>query len=262
MFVFFSKLLPLFLYPLGLIFLILVGIGFWSWRQQSSLQWPALAGLMILLISGNSWVSDALLRSLEYQYSPKENLPTAPAIVVLGGGLYQASYPRQFPEVAEAGDRPIYAAQLYGEGKAPYVIATGGRIPWLGKVESSEAEDMGLLLQRLGVPEEAIIKEGKSLNTRENAVFTKEILDRRNIDTIILVTSGYHMPRAKRVFEKLGITVIPAATDFLSTSGARSDLNLANIILTLMPDAKSLDLTTMALKEYLGLVIYRIQGWA
>ncbi len=121
---------------------------------------------------------------------------------------------------------------------------------------------MGLLLQRLGVPEEAVIKEGKSLNTRENAVFTKEILDRRNIDTIILVTSGYHMPRAKRVFEKLGITVIPAATDFLSTSGASGNLNLANIILTLVPDAKSLDLTTMALKEYLGLLIYQIQGWA
>ncbi len=150
MFVFFSKLLPLFFYPLGLIFLILAGMGFWSWRQQSSLQWPALAGLMILLISGNSWVSDALLRSLEYQYLPKENLPAAPAIVVLGGGLYQASYPRQFPEVAEAGDRPIYGAQLYGEGKAPYVIATGGRIPWLGKVETFRGGGHGVVTTTVG----------------------------------------------------------------------------------------------------------------
>jgi uncharacterized SAM-binding protein YcdF (DUF218 family) len=262
MFVFLSKFLPLFLYPLGLILLILTGICFWGWRQQSGVQWPALAGVMILLISGNAWVSDALIQSLEYQCLPKENLPTAPAIVVLGGGLYQASYPRQFPEVAEAGDRPIYAAQLYGEGKAPYIIATGGRIPWLGKVETSEATDMALLLQRLGVPADRIIEEGKSLNTRENGVFTKEILDRRNIKEIILVTSGYHMPRAKRVFEKLGITVIPAPTDFLSTPTESNDFNLANVILKLVPNAQSLALTTMALKEYLGLLIYTIQGWA
>lgn len=262
MFVFLSKVLPLFVYPLGLIFLILTGICFWSWRQQSGLQWPALVALVILLVSGNSWVSDALLRSLEYQHLPPKNLPDALAIVVLGGGLYQASYPRQFPEVAEAGDRPIYGAQLYGEGKAPYIIATGGRIPWMGKVETSEATDMALLLQRLGVPAEAIIEEGKSLNTRENAVFTKEILDRRNINEIILVTSGYHMPRAKKVFEKLGIAVIPAPTDFLSSPMGSNNFNLANVLLKLIPDAKSMALTTMALKEYLGLVIYQIRGWA
>lgn len=261
MFVFLSKLLPLFLYPLGLISLLLLGIGFWSWRQQLGLQWPALVALAILLVSANSWVSDALLRTLEYQYLPTEDLPQAPVIVVLGGGLYQATYPRQFPEVAEAGDRIIYGAQIYQEGKAPYIIATGGRIPWLGTVATSEAEDMALLLQRLGVPREAIIKEEKSLNTRQNAVFTQKILQQRGINTIILVTSGYHMPRAKRVFEKLGITVIPAATDFLSQPSGKNNFNLANVILSLMPDAKSLQMTTMALKEYLGLVIYKLQGW-
>jgi uncharacterized SAM-binding protein YcdF (DUF218 family) len=261
MFVFLSKLLPLFLYPLGLILLSLLGIIFWSWRQQLGLQWLALVALAILLVSANTWVSDALLRTLEYQYLPTEDLPKAPVIVVLGGGLYQATYPRQFPEVAEAGDRVIYGAQIYQEGKAPYIIATGGRIPWLGKVTTSEAEDMALLLQRLGVPREAIIKEEKSLNTRQNALFTQKILQQRGINTIILVTSGYHMPRAKRVFEKLGITVIPAATDFLSQPSGKNNFNLANVILSLMPDAKSLQMTTMALKEYLGLVIYKLQGW-
>lgn len=265
MFVYLSKLLPLFFYPLGLIFLLLGGMSFWSWRQQSGLQWPALAGVVILLASGNTWVSSALLRSLEYQNLPGEELPTAAAIVVLGGGIYQATYPRPFPEVGEAGDRVIYGAQLYGQGKAPTIIATGGRIPWLNagtKLAKSEAEDMGLLLQRLGVPASAIIEEGKSLNTRQNGVLTKAILDRQNIDEIILVTSGYHMPRAKKVFEKLGIRVIAAPTDFLSEAPGDRPFNLANLPLALMPDSKNLDLTTIALKEYLGLLIYRLQGWA
>ena len=126
MFVFLSKLLPLFLYPLGLILLSLLGIIFWSWRQQLGLQWLALVALAILLVSANTWVSDALLRTLEYQYLPTEDLPKAPVIVVLGGGLYQATSPRQIPEVGEAGDRVMYGGQLTREGKARYSIGPGG----------------------------------------------------------------------------------------------------------------------------------------
>jgi len=261
-FLFLSKLLPLFLYPLGLITLLLIGTWFWSWRRRSPVQWPILTALLILLISSNGWVSNFLVQSLEYQNLPPDDLPTAPAIVVLGGALYPASYPRQFPEVAEAGDRPIYAAQLYQEGKAPLIIASGGRIPWWGTQYPSEAADMAQLMERLGVPDTAIIQEGESLNTRENAVNTKAILDRRQIDTVILVTSGYHMPRSKRIFEKLGFTVIPAATDFLSGSSDGIPLNLATVTLGLIPDAKKLDLTTLALKEYIGLIIYQLRGWA
>ena len=262
MFLFFSKLLPLFFYPLGLITLLLFGISFWAWRRRSPLQWPALVALLILLISSNSWVSTFLVRSLEYQNLPPDNLPTAPAIVVLGGGLYSAAYPRQFPEVAEAGDRPIYAAQLYSENKAPLIIASGGRIPWWGTEQGSEAADMAQLMERLGVPETAIIKEGDSLNTRQNAVNTKAILDRRQINTIILVTSGYHMPRSKRIFEKLGFTVIPAATDFLTGPPEGFPLNLATILLSLIPDANNLEQTTLVLKEYIGMAIYQLRGWA
>ena len=262
MFLFLSKLLPLFLYPLGLITLLLIGTWFWTWRRRSPVQWPVLMALLILLITSNTWISSYFIQQLEYQNLPPDNLPNASAIVVLGGALYPVAYPRQFPEVAEAGDRPIYAAQLYQEGKAPLIVASGGRIPWWGTEQGSEAADMAQLMQRLGVPKSAIIQEGESLNTRQNAVNTKAILDRRQIDTIILVTSGYHMPRSKRIFEKLGFTVIPAATDFLSSPPNAKTLNPATITLGLIPDAKSLDLTTLTLKEYIGLIIYQLRGWA
>ncbi|MFM1843160.1 MAG: hypothetical protein RLZZ490_1902 [Cyanobacteriota bacterium] len=242
--------------------ILLIGIWFWTWRQRSPVQWPVLVTLIILLLSSNPWVSAFLIQQLEYQYLPPDNLPNAPAIVVLGGGLYAESYPRQFPEVAEGGDRPIYAAQLYQEGKAPLIIASGGRIPWWGDEQGSEAADMAQLMERLGVPTTAIIEEGNSLNTRQNAINTKSILDNRKIDTIILVTSGYHMPRSKRIFEKLGFTVIPAATDFLSAPLNGMKLDLAAIVLGLMPDAISLEQTTLAIKEYIGLIIYQLRGWA
>jgi uncharacterized SAM-binding protein YcdF (DUF218 family) len=262
MFLFLSKLLPLFLYPLGLMMLLLTGIWFWTWRQRSPVQWPVLVTLIILLLSSNTWISSFLIQRLEYQNLPPEKMPRAPAIVVLGGGLYSANYPRQFPEVAEGGDRPIYASQLYQTGKAPLIIASGGRIPWGGEKLGSEAADMAQLMERLGVPKTAIVEEGKSLNTRQNAVNAKAILDRRHIDTILLVTSGYHMPRSKRIFEKLGFTVIPAPTDFLGDSLDRGRLDLATLVLGLMPDAASLEETTLALKEYLGLLIYQLRGWA
>ncbi len=210
----------------------------------------------------------SLIRSLEFQHIPASitDLPNAAAIVVLGGGIHAQIHPRQFPEVMDGGDRPLYAALLYQAGKAPLVIPSGGRIPWWGDDYPSEATDMTYWLTRLGVPARAIEEEGASLNTYQNAIFTKEILDRRGITRIILVTSAYHMPRSKRIFEKLGLTVVPAATDFsivspLDESGQEPP-GLAATILSLIPDANALAQTSLAMKEYVGLWIYQLRGWA
>ena len=259
-FIFFSKFIPPLLYPLGLVSILLGIICFFEWKKRSWLQFPAAIALLIILVSSNFWVSQALMKSLERQNLPPSVMPSAEAIVVLGGGISSAAYPRSMPEVNEAGDRVLYGAKLYRDGKAPIVIVSGGRIGWLGG-GLPESTDMGTLLAMMGVPDSAIIEEPNSLNTYENAVNVQKILDQKGIKEVLLVTSAFHMPRARLIFEKLGMKVIPAPTDFYVTEDKVKDFNFGTILVYLLPDPRYLNLNTIALKEYLGLLIYYLKGW-
>src|ERR1035438_274329 len=99
-----------------------------------------------LLICGNGWVSGAMIRHLEGRYRGQDPVPQADCILVLGGGVLSRVPPRPTLEVDEAGDRILYTAYLYRQGKAPYTICTGPR---------QAAEDMANFLEMLGVPMEA-----------------------------------------------------------------------------------------------------------
>lgn len=268
MFLFLSKLLPLFLYPLGLSCLLMVlGILlllFKKPRRVAAL--PILLALCVILLSSNGWVSTWLVRSLETQYRPTD-IPTADAIVVLGGATKSAFSPRPWVEVNEEGDRVLYGAKLYRDGKAPKVILSGGRIEWdqsspvSGK---SESEDMAELMQTMGVPATAILEDRTSLNTRENALNVQQLMQQNRIQRILLVTSALHMPRSMMIFRKLGIEPIPAPTDFLVADKEVKDVGngLQSIVLNLLPEAERMRGTTRALKEYLGIVVYQMRGWA
>lgn len=253
---FLSKLLPLLIYPLGLITLLIAISSYFAWRKRSWLQFPLILALLLLLLTGNRWVSDALVASLERQNLPPY-LPSAEAIVILGGGSYSAIPPRPMIEVSEAGDRVLYGAKLYREGKAPLLIVTGGRITWLSQGQP-EAKDMASLLEFFGVPPRAIVEEPLSLNTYENGVNVKKILEARGIKQVLLVTSAFHMPRSKLIFQKLGIDVIAAPTDFRIEVGQTEQFTLGTILINLIPNVDSLAQTTLVLKEYLGIFLYAI----
>ena len=111
-------------------------------------------------------------------------------------------------------------------------------------------------LVELGVPRDAIVLDTASENTHENAVDSAAILQARMWRSALLVTSGAHMPRALATFKKAGVTASPAATDIQVT------YPLFQSFLDLIPDADALARTTNAIKEYIGLVAYRIAGWA
>lgn len=257
-FLFLSKLLPLFCYPLGLASLLLFIALVLYWKYPRLTPFPIAGALMLLLLGGNAWVSSALISSLETRVIPSQPLPKADAIVVLGGATKSAQAPRPMVDVNEHGDRLFYAAQLYRENKAPLVILAGGRISWSGNT-ASESADMAKLVQMLGVPFEAIIEEPLSLNTYENAVNVKKILDSQGINKILLVTSAFHTPRSLAIFQKLGVEAIAAPTDFFITN--TDDSSTSGFILNLLPEAKHLSLTTTAIKEYIGFVVYRLKGW-
>jgi uncharacterized SAM-binding protein YcdF (DUF218 family) len=260
MFLFLSKLLPLLLYPLGVtIVLVLVGLWLIKRRRTKLASRLIIVGIWLLYISSTELVAQALTRSLEDQNRLGEIAP-ADAIVVLGGGTKTGQAPRPLPEVSEAGDRVIYAAKLYKDGKAPKIILSGGRVTWKGE-QGSESADMAILLDLFGIPRGAILEDPTSLNTRQNALNVKQIVDQEGWRKLILVTSATHMPRSLAIFRRLGMDVVAAPTDFYTTDDDRQ-VNAQGRLLSLLPDAEYLFLTSRSLKEYVGILVYRLRGWA
>jgi len=176
MFLYLSKLLPLFLYPLGLACILMLVALVMLWKQPRWAAGAITVALIVLLVGSNGWVSSQLARSLEWQNIPPAELPQAEAIVVLGGGIKPAFPPRPWVDLSEEGDRVIHAARLYQQKKAPLVIVSGGRIEWSG-FGPPESVDMAAVLTWLGVPSRAILQDPNSLNTYENAVNVKQILE-------------------------------------------------------------------------------------
>jgi uncharacterized SAM-binding protein YcdF (DUF218 family) len=262
-----SKLLPLFVYPLGMACVLLAT----ALVVRRHLQWQTrliAVTLALLWLGGNRIVAMTLARSLEWRYAPAPDAasaaPHADAIIVLGGATRTPGYPRPTAEVNEAGDRLLYAAWLYHQGAAPTIVLSGGAAAWSGPQGSSEAEIMADLLQRMGVPESALLLETTSWNTYENAEASLDLLTAHNIKSVLLVTSAIHMPRAYATFAYPEIDVTPMPTDFW-VSQAEWDYytqpKLSVQLMNLLPSAQDLNLTTQAIKEYIGIVVYTVRGW-
>lgn len=102
----------------------------------------------------------------------------------------------------------------------------------------------GLLLD-LGVPERAIRLEERSTSTASNASATAALLQADGIKEFMLVTSALHMPRARAQFERAGLRVVPAPTDF-------EVIEMPMSLLRYVPDATALRDSGRAFKELLG----------
>lgn len=267
MFIFFSKFLPQFIYPAGLTCVLLVS-ALALRRHQKWQTRLTVTALAVLWLGGNRLATMALVRSLEWQYvlppDTYTDVPHADAIVVLGGGTRSQQYPRPISEVSDAGDRFLYAGWLYQRGAAPVILVSGGAVPWVGPESPSAAQSMVDILTLAGVPKDAILLEPKARNTYENAVESLKILEEHGIDKIILVTSAMHMPRSYAIFAKTDLTIIPAPTDYLFTQADWEfyrQPKLSTQLLNLLPSADNLRASTRALKEYIGIVVYRLRGW-
>ncbi|HXH01800.1 MAG TPA: YdcF family protein [Candidatus Competibacteraceae bacterium] len=256
---FLSKVVTQIAYPLCTSLLLAALAGLLQWRGRRG-----LGGGLLLLALGWLWlwstpqVSEWLRGSLERRYTvvPLAQLPPADAIVVLGGGVEGVHPPERLqPNLMAGADRVWQGAQLYRAGKAPRVVLSGGYLQW-GRSRQPEAEAMQTLIRDFGVPDEALILEGESRNTHQNALYTRALLERHGLRRVLLVTSALHMPRALAAFRAAGIEVIPVPSD-VEVVGQHT-----MTVLDWLPDAAALEGSSRALKEYLGLWVYRLRGWS
>jgi len=131
MFFFLSKLLPSLLSPLVIVCILIVVALIALYRRSYRLAATAnLTALGILFILSNPLFAGLLLKPLETHNLPPNPLPAADAIVVLGGVSSPAFAPQPLAHLGGGADRLTYAAKLYQEGKAPFIVLSGAGMPW------------------------------------------------------------------------------------------------------------------------------------
>jgi uncharacterized SAM-binding protein YcdF (DUF218 family) len=240
------------------VLLLLAAAGFRKRKAVSRVFfWLAVA---ILLVCGNGWVAARLTKHLERRYLPPDPVPQADCIVVLSSGILPRIPPRPTIEIDDAGDRVLYGAYLFRQGKAPCIICTGGFSA--GEISlRPAADDMADFLEMLGLPKDVIIKETLARNTHEHAKNVYPLFQQRGFKRVLLVTSAMHMPRSVGVFRRgcPGIEVIPAPTDFHVSAGIPGPWICG--LVALVPTPANLARFSDTMHEYVGMAYYRVRGW-
>ena len=257
MYVYLSKILPLFVMPVSLVLILLIAAVFLLAKGlRKSASGLMAAAIALLWLASTPFVADTLYSALEARYRPVPlgDLPTSDCIVLLGGAVSPALWPRVDIELQEAVDRVYKTAQLVRAGRARFVIVSAGNQPWSAS-PWAEAELIRDLLVEWGVPEDTIFLEGSSRNTRENAIYSKHLIDSIHCSSTLLVTSAGHMPRAMAAFESAGVSVAPVSTDVRVVPGGKF------LAVMLLPDADALQRTSDAIREWVGRMFYQVKGW-
>ena len=171
-------------------------------------------------------------------------------IIVLGAGYAVVSDLTGMPTVEASGGRLVKLmelAEVYPRARLAY---TGGGSPTLA---ISEADRAARDLARVGFDVGRVAFEGRSLNTYENAVFTKDLLAPRPGERWVIVTSAIHMPRAVGTFRAAGWEVIPAPVEYLFGRESNFAWGTFNPV-------RQFFWVSRITHEWIGLFVYRVLG--
>jgi uncharacterized SAM-binding protein YcdF (DUF218 family) len=214
----------------------------------------AMAGAFLILALA-TWTSlgQLLLLPLESRFARPELPARVDGIIVLGGGLEGAiNLARGGYELNVGGDRYVEAAILARRFPEARVVVTGGTGTLV-----LEGEGIGAtaprLLTALGVSADRLVLQNESPNTHENAIFAKRLVAPEAGQTWLLVTSAFHMPRAMALFRKAEFAVLPWPVDYRTSGREGVGLFADNPV-------DSLQATTIALREWIGLAAYWLSG--
>jgi uncharacterized SAM-binding protein YcdF (DUF218 family) len=251
-----KKVVSFFLMPLPLCLTLLVW-GMVLGRSRNGKRLTVTATVLLLLFSNKS-VSVHLLWPLEARYPSipeiKMGSPTPSSlagcqiVAVLGGGNSDTPLlPATSQLSTSALARIVEAVRLLNALPQATLIVSGpgepGR-PTHASLLAAAAESLGIAASRISLIETARDTEDESFAVARLAG------DRRTA----LVTSAWHMPRAAHLFRKAGVDFVPCPADFV----ARGDASTRWIDYSW--DSESLERSTLAVHEWLGLLWLRIRG--
>lgn len=238
------------------LFVSLIGI----WKRRRFGKWLLAVVIGVYYLLSIEPMAFVLSRSLtkSVAHASAQELQKGGIVVVLGGGGGVGKENSPFSELSGISwKRFWHGIEIFRilEGKVPLLYAGGSGDPF--RPASVEAELAQKYALAMGLPKDMFWIENTSRDTYENGVAVKSILETKRpgalTHAVVLITSATHFPRASRVFEKLGFTVIPAPADW---PDAELDLNP----LSFFPSAQWFASSSASIHEWLGMLGYWFQG--
>jgi uncharacterized SAM-binding protein YcdF (DUF218 family) len=254
MFFLLSKLLALLLKPLNI--MAMLGLYALFSRNPVHKRRSYVLLVVLLIFFSNPWIINELARQWEIGQVNPENITQPYDVGILLGGYtdMSAAQPAGVVSFSHSANRLTGTLALYKTGKIKKILLSGGSGRIVGE-ERAEAPIVRWYLQQAGVPDSAILTEDRSRNTWENAVFSKHLLDSIAPNSrCLLITSAWHLRRAKGCFEKAGQPCAIFGTDFFT------ELDLGNPYNWLEPDWQAFMKWDALLKEWTGWIVYRVSG--
>ena len=242
------------LQPVGLIWLGLSLVIYFCflWRRYIAASACVLCWF-VLTVAGNQIVCNSLATSLESRYyhmNPFEG-ESLEYGMLLGGGT--SSAPNGQSQANSSGDRVVVACRMYRANQIKKIICSGSNSS-VNRQPKSPAESAIEVLKGLGIPEEDLISlEGA--NTFEEIANLKLWVDEqneagKNPGRLALISSAWHLPRVQRLANELELDVSPMPANFLSAP-------LTATPHMVIPGAYQLQMTSLAVKEFLASVVKR-----
>lgn len=236
------------------VILILAGAVWLAFSRKRHGLWLVGAGalglLLFILLPLGHWMTTPL----ETRFQRAKLVGRVDGIIALGGSV-RAANPAldRTAEVNAAGERMIATAELARRHPEARILVTGGNGS-LNPRAPREAPAMRAVLERLGVDGARVEMEDQARNTRENAIFSKDLVKPKPGEVWVLVTSASHMPRAMGTFRSAGWTVLPYPVDYRAPG--RFFFTSENLL------SGQLRAADTAVKEWVGLLSYRFAGWS
>ncbi|MCD6258220.1 MAG: YdcF family protein [Helicobacteraceae bacterium] len=240
-----KKCITFFIEPLGMILsLLLLGLFLWFRKKERLAQYALSLGVTLLFLFSYQPFSNLLVSVLEEKYPKYETSQEVSYIHVLGNGHTTDISQPITSQLSDAGvKRVIEGIRLHLLHPKSKLIFTG----YEGDTNTSNAQMNAKLAKALGVKEENMIVNPQPKDTKEEALFAKEIVGE---EPFILVTSATHMPRSMKLFSSVGLDMIAAPTGFKKDE---TDFLSA-------PSISNLQNSQRAVHEYLGMLWNSLRG--
>lgn len=233
--------------PASVLVLFLLGTALLRWRRRLGRTLQVLA-LVWLAFASMPCVGGMLLHSLQSfpALDASRGTQNAQAIVVLSAGADVLATEYGAPVIGPITmQRLRYAAILQRRFELPMLVSGG--VP---KLHAPTLASMMQWTAKNELSAEAIWREERSSDTRENARYSAKILKQNGVTKVLLVTSAWHMPRAIDCFQRAGIDAIAAPTGFRGEIFASWT--------SFVPHWNGLRDTCLAMHEWGGRVVYAI----
>jgi uncharacterized SAM-binding protein YcdF (DUF218 family) len=253
MFFLLSKILSFLLAPSNwCIVLIVAALIFKSSRFKKIAYFSAA---MVFLFFSNTFLFQKVLKAWEYPAESYLNEQSNSKPLVVLGGLSNYEDAKQRIHFKEASDRLLQAILLHKMNPERPIFISGGSAEIYFE-ERPEADYLYEYLCNIGVDSTKINFEKQSRNTFENALYTAALFDSLSIEKdISLITSAFHMKRAKACFEKQGFKVEDVSTHVIHN---HQPLKPADYLL---PSLATLQTWPLILKEWMGILVYKLKGF-